>query len=154
VLVLPYRLLIDAVQSFDSAILACEPAPAGKDIERTTDDNGTPSASRWEKKRSLCGTACRQKSGFQLQFPSVLQQAPRRVADVIGEFILERFPAKWIPVRVKKTRQIKNLEPRSDSIGTEKALAGPSGYHFVTTPVTSPRRTQASTWDQGAMALL
>jgi 2-methylisocitrate lyase-like PEP mutase family enzyme len=24
---------------------------------------------------------------------------------------LERFPAKWRPVRVKKTRQIKNLEP-------------------------------------------
>src|SRR6202021_1034639 len=44
---------------------------------------------------------------------------------------LERFGAKacpgldpgWIPVRVKKTRQNKNLEPRSDSIGTEKALA-------------------------------
>jgi hypothetical protein len=25
---------------------------------------------------------------------------------------LERFQAKWIPVRVKKTRQIMNLEPR------------------------------------------
>src|SRR5260370_36970301 len=37
--------------------------------------------------------------------------------------ILERFPAKWTPVRVKKTRQNKKLEPRSDSIGTEKALA-------------------------------
>jgi hypothetical protein len=35
---------------------------------------------------------------------------------------LERFQAKWIPVRVKKTRQIRNLELRSDSIGTEKAL--------------------------------
>jgi transposase-like protein len=35
---------------------------------------------------------------------------------------LERFPAKWKPVRVKKTRQNKRLEPRSDSIGTEKAL--------------------------------
>src|SRR5882757_8476185 len=34
-----------------------------------------------------------------------------------------RFPAKWKPVRVKKTRQIKNPEPRSDSIGTDKALA-------------------------------
>ncbi|UPJ48826.1 hypothetical protein IVB30_38480 [Bradyrhizobium sp. 200] len=40
-----------------------------------------------------------------------------------------RFPAKaspgldpgWEPVRVTKTRQIKNLESRSDSIGTEKA---------------------------------
>jgi hypothetical protein len=28
----------------------------------------------------------------------------------------------WIPVRVKKTRQIKNLEPRFDSIETENAL--------------------------------
>jgi hypothetical protein len=36
---------------------------------------------------------------------------------------LERFPAKWILVRVKKTRQNKRLEFRSDSIGTEKALA-------------------------------
>jgi hypothetical protein len=35
---------------------------------------------------------------------------------------LERFQAKWIPVRVKKTRQIKNLEPRFDSTETEKAL--------------------------------
>ena len=32
---------------------------------------------------------------------------------------LERFRAKWIPVRVKKTRQNKRLEPRSDSIRTE-----------------------------------
>src|SRR6202041_637316 len=39
-----------------------------------------------------------------------------------GTQILERFRAKWIPVRVKKTRQNKNLEPRSDSIGTEMAL--------------------------------
>jgi hypothetical protein len=30
---------------------------------------------------------------------------------------------KWTPVRVKKTRQIKNLEPRFDSIEAEKALA-------------------------------
>jgi hypothetical protein len=32
--------------------------------------------------------------------------------------LLERFQAKWRPVRVKKTRQIKNLEPRFDSIET------------------------------------
>ena len=37
---------------------------------------------------------------------------------------LERFQAKWKPVRVKKTRQIENLEPRFDSIETEKALGG------------------------------
>jgi hypothetical protein len=36
--------------------------------------------------------------------------------------LLERFQAKWTPVRVKKTRQIKNLEPRFDSIEAEKAL--------------------------------
>jgi hypothetical protein len=41
--------------------------------------------------------------------------------------LLERFPAKWMPVRVKRTR--KKLEPRSDSIGSEKALS-----------VSSPRR--------------
>jgi hypothetical protein len=39
-----------------------------------------------------------------------------------GRTFLERFRTKWKPVRVKKTRQNKNLEPRSDSIGTEKAL--------------------------------
>jgi len=33
----------------------------------------------------------------------------------------------WIPVRVKKTRQIKNLEPRFDSIETEMA-SGMFGY--------------------------
>jgi len=27
---------------------------------------------------------------------------------------LQRFRAKWIPVRVKKTRQNKNLKPDSD----------------------------------------
>jgi hypothetical protein len=32
---------------------------------------------------------------------------------------IERFRAKWTPVRVKKTRQIKNLELRFDSIETE-----------------------------------
>src|ERR1700733_7356044 len=44
---------------------------------------------------------------------------------------LERFRAKacpgldpgWIPVRVKKTHQNKRLEPGSDSIRTDKALA-------------------------------
>jgi hypothetical protein len=37
--------------------------------------------------------------------------------------LLERFQAKWETVRVKKTRQIKNLEPRFDSSETEKAQA-------------------------------
>ncbi|GCC47237.1 hypothetical protein chiPu_0031337, partial [Chiloscyllium punctatum] len=38
-------------------------------------------------------------------------------------FQLERFPAKWIPVRAKKTRPNKKREPRSDLIGTERAPA-------------------------------
>jgi len=41
---------------------------------------------------------------------------------------LERFQAKWKPVRVKKTRQLKNLEPRFDSIEAETALV--SGVDF------------------------
>ncbi len=47
-----------------------------------------------------------------------------RLGDIVGirRVALERFRAKWIPVRVKKTRQNENPEPRSDSIGTEKAL--------------------------------
>ena len=43
----------------------------------------------------------------------------------------ERFPAKWRPVRIKKTRQIKNLEPRSDSIGTERLC----GAYWLLLPV-------------------
>ena len=35
---------------------------------------------------------------------------------------LEHFPAKWTPVCVAKMRPNKEIEPRSDSIGTEKAL--------------------------------
>ena len=34
---------------------------------------------------------------------------------------LERFRAKWIPVRVKETRQNKRLEPSSDSIRIDQA---------------------------------
>jgi len=45
----------------------------------------------------------------------------RKISRAIGRaFELERFPAKWRQARVKKTRQIKNLEPRFDSIETEK----------------------------------
>jgi heparanase len=43
---------------------------------------------------------------------------------VSGSETPERFRAKWAPVRVKKTRQNKSPEPRSDSIRTEKALEG------------------------------
>src|SRR5436190_18824845 len=43
-------------------------------------------------------------------------------ADALPRLPLERFRAKWIPVRVKKMRQNKNLEPGSDLIRTDKAL--------------------------------
>jgi predicted oxidoreductase len=34
------------------------------------------------------------------------------IMPVVGARTLERFQAKWKPVRVKKTRQNKKLEPR------------------------------------------
>src|ERR1700690_1036930 len=42
---------------------------------------------------------------------------------------LKRLQAKWTPVRVKKTRQIKNLEPRFDSNETEMALNDSLPHH-------------------------
>jgi len=54
--------------------------------------------------------------------------AGRQRPDEVGEGVfeqgahLERFRAKWMPVRVKKTRQNNNLELRSDSIRTDYAL--------------------------------
>ena len=54
---------------------------------------------------------------------------------------LERFQAKWMPVRVKKTRQNKKIELRSDSIGTEKALVRCELAKQFTHPVDhDPRR--------------
>jgi hypothetical protein len=40
----------------------------------------------------------------------------------VGAGFLQRIQAKWKPVRVKKTRQIKKPEPRFDSIEAETAL--------------------------------
>jgi hypothetical protein len=54
--------------------------------------------------------------------PPEILRSPLQIDAVARAKPLERFRAKWVPVRVKKTRQNKNLEPRSDSIGTEKAL--------------------------------
>jgi hypothetical protein len=44
---------------------------------------------------------------------------------------LERFRAKWIPVRAKKTRQIKRPEPGFDSINAGTALATPAGREHL-----------------------
>jgi META domain len=56
-----------------------------------------------------------------------------------GFLRLERFRVKWIPVRMKKTRQSKELEPGSDSIRTDKALAAVAmavlAVTFPATPV-------------------
>ena len=49
---------------------------------------------------------------------------------------IRAFSSEVDPVRVKKTRQHKNLEPRSDSIGTEKALAVHRGV------IAEPRKSQ------------
>jgi hypothetical protein len=58
---------------------------------------------------------------------------PKRISMIqTRRAALERFQAKWRPVRVKKTRQFKNPEPRFDSIETEKALAQ-SGHRFSRT---------------------
>src|SRR5258706_15014791 len=48
----------------------------------------------------------------------------RRLSPAQSVAELERFRAKWTPVRVKKTRQKQKLEPGSDSIRTDQAPAG------------------------------
>src|SRR5271170_6790971 len=53
---------------------------------------------------------------------------------------LERFRAKWTPVRVKKTRQNKRLEPRSDSSRTEKVLVANGDAGDVGAPQGPARR--------------
>jgi hypothetical protein len=59
-------------------------------------------------KRPPCDWCFRQKKGSVTERLTLIE--------------LERFQAKRRPVRVKKTRQIKNLKFRFDSIETEKAL--------------------------------
>jgi hypothetical protein len=61
------------------------------------------------------------KSGFLTPRPPGVAAGFRWKWQTVKD-LLERFRAKWRPVRVKKTRQNKNLEPRFDSIETEKAL--------------------------------
>jgi len=59
------------------------------------------------------------------------------VVKVGNAFDLERFRAKWIPVRVKKTRQIKSLESFTVSMKRWKTLAGAK---------TAARRPPTSCW--------
>jgi hypothetical protein len=44
---------------------------------------------------------------------------------------LERFPAKWVRFASRKRVKITNLEPRFDSIETEKALAASGEKHAL-----------------------
>jgi hypothetical protein len=63
----------------------------------------------------------------------------------------------WRPVRVKKTRQIKNLEPRFDSIETERALelenVGASPRQVVQISQGSANRVAAAAMDFGKLRL-
>jgi hypothetical protein len=65
-----------------------------------------------------------------------LSEDQKRVLDgLLSKFFSARQPRAFSsevePVRVKKTRQIKNLEPRFDSIETEKALAQGFGGDMI-----------------------
>jgi hypothetical protein len=62
---------------------------------------------------------------------AIQQREPKRLRQATGHVQVDplhrclaarAFSSEVKPVRVKKTRQIKNLEPRFDSIETEKAL--------------------------------
>jgi hypothetical protein len=62
---------------------------------------------------------------------AIQQREPKRLRQATGDVQVDplhrglaarAFSIEWKPVRVKKTRQIRNLEPRFDSIETEKAL--------------------------------
>ncbi len=61
---------------------------------------------------------------------------------------LERFRAKWISVRVKKTRQNRRLEPGSDSIRTDKALAKPVDQPCCCTPNFVPNHATSEISDR------
>jgi hypothetical protein len=86
----------------------------------------------------------RQIKNLELRFDSIeteklwrrrlMRLEPLRVASSRRNLPAKRFQAKWRPVRVKKTRQIKNLEPRFDSIETEKALASAANLEFALEP--------------------
>jgi hypothetical protein len=52
---------------------------------------------------------------------------PQKPLPVFRDRALEHFQAKWTPVRVKKMRRNKNIEPRSDSIGTDTLARIPPG---------------------------
>ena len=65
--------------------------------------------------------------------------AERRSHEGMVRRAIERFQAKacpgldpgWVSVRVKKTRQNRNLEPRFDFIETEKAPGQPFRPHLA-----------------------
>jgi len=56
---------------------------------------------------------------------SVANWAPNSSIRAFSSEACPALGAGWIPVRVKKTRPKQKVEPRSDSIGTEKALIAP-----------------------------
>jgi hypothetical protein len=55
---------------------------------------------------------------------------------------LQHFQAKWTPLRVKKMRQSKNIEPSSDSIGM--AMAPEPFLLRVLRQIVSPRKADVA----------
>jgi hypothetical protein len=98
---------------------------------------GRAGRGRWRAAASCGSPRCPVAPSTAYQ-PSSAERAfvssPRKIGGIFADGLphLERFQAKWKPVRVKKTRQIKNLEPRFDSIEAEKALA--AAAKFSTAP--------------------
>jgi hypothetical protein len=103
----------------NSAVWAAGPASFFADSEKFNQLVRTVDASPCGEQRHAFD-----RSGFG-KFPGhfVRRDRPFVREPAVRDAGLERFRVKWAPVRVKKTRQNKKLEPRSDSIGTEKALA-------------------------------
>jgi CheY-like chemotaxis protein len=59
---------------------------------------------------------------------------------------LARFQAKWRPVRVKRTRQIKNLEPRFALVSLIIAMAGAGAFTFEHFAGTKVRHASRARW--------
>src|SRR3954464_5459319 len=100
------------------------------------------------QERFIAGAGRQAEIGLDLLDPLALEPFPfRRNRNGALSFYFDAFSSrepvstsKWIPVRVKKTRQNKKIEPRSDSVGTEKALGRADQADPVLFPLGGRRR--------------
>src|SRR3954466_12508860 len=93
------------------------------------------SASRWSSSSRSCLYWRRRSHSIispASQASGIFQDHPRS-----GSEGLERFPAKWARLALRKRVKIRNLELRFDSIETEKALVAPRV--LVELPVVLPQ---------------